>query len=705
METIRKMKRMATPVPINRGRDPTITAFVQHGFIKKGDTGGQAFGICPFCGHLEHKHTATMYINRKTLAWDCKSCGKNGGFKTWLSEISELCQDSFKGEASIWLSKNRGLRISTLRDAKFGFNQITGYYCFPVMDSAGERIWDLRIYDKKRIKSTAGCNVGLYNWEEFKTNLSGIVNVCEGEWDGFSMKEMLLDLKSPDMYVASPGAGTFKAEWSYFFKDRDVRVLYDNDDPGREGSVRVYNTIKSETKRLFFLHWPQGEGYPDKWDLRDHYTKKGLTAQGVFDFILENLKEPPPGIESDNIVVGGKTLEREEQFTGEGLHYEEVYKVYKKWLELSSMDEIDVLYGSAFANRLPGDPIWMFLTGPSGATKSEFLMSLARCPRIVTTTTLTVPALISGSNVGGGTDPSLLAIMHNRVLIVKDFTTIIKMNPLYRDEIFGLFRDAYDGRIEKRFGNGVLRKYDPCKFGIIAGVTPIIKAFSEENASLGERYLRCDVHFPGDLLDQHQLIMKAIKNTTREDEMRLELSEVAKNALNVDITSVPVIPDEMLDQLIYLAQWTAILRSTVPRDNYSREITHSPYTELGTRLAKQFSKLLMGIGMFKRLDRITDDEYRIIKHVAISTVPERMEKILRKCYLLNPLAERGLPTLTRILNLPSITTQRMMENLVILEIFDKVEYIKADVKYRISERWISLIEQSKVYEGKKSITM
>jgi hypothetical protein len=139
----------------------------------------------------------------------------------------------------------------------------------------------------------------------------------------------------------------------------------------------------------------------------------------------------------------------------------ELYSEYQKWLHMPSLDALKIMYGGALANVLTGDPVWLFLVAPPGGMKSELLMSLSGSQRVHALTALTPHTLISGAQYGGGSkgDPSLLPQLNNKIVIIKDFTTLLTMHYTQRDEIFGTLRDAYDGSTEKVFGNGVKRSY------------------------------------------------------------------------------------------------------------------------------------------------------------------------------------------------------------------------------------------------------
>lgn len=668
-----------------------LKAFRQHGFIPDGVSGtSQVYGNCVFCGK-----PGKFYVNIETKAWDCKTCSKKGGFQTWLKEIVSYTQTFFKGSIAQTLATNRGLEVATLKDAGAGYNPRTKAYILPVKDMNDEKYFDVRIYKNKRLLSTAGCKTALYNWQTLSKGYSSIW-ICEGEWDGLAMIEALSKMqRKEEIVLAVPGANTFKGEWVSSFQDMNVNVLYDNDQAGKDGCIKVYNLIQPVVKKLNFMHWRPTEA--EGKDIRDVYTKLKNNLPGFFKHIRLKLNELPQDVDVSHIKVNSnKNLFK---FDGKGKTAEEVYTTYTHWLELTNTNVLDVLYGTMIANRLPGDPLWLFLVAPSGGTKSELIMSFDDVQNIMPISTLTPHTLISGATFAGGGDPSLIPRLDQKILTIKDLTNLLNMNQIQREEIFGQLRDAYDGKASKPFGNGLFRVYES-KFGIVCGVTPAIELYTEGQTALGERFLRWSIKSPTTLEAERKIIMRAMHNTTQEELMREQLKNCAKETLNFDYKKPPKIDVSIEDRIMNLAQWTATLRGTINRDKYTREITHKPFKELATRLAKQYYKELLGIGMFRRIHTITDNEYDILRHLAISTIPTKMKEFIRIMYTGG--RETGWSTrkLSDIIRLPQNTCERTAEDLKMLGALNKHNPNKLKSEWVLTDTLIEMTERARLWKTK-----
>lgn len=641
-----------------------LKGFEQHGarFVDSNDT--QAIGVCPFCGKFKK-----FFVNLDNKLWDCKTCLKSGNFNQFLSAKSKEYQDNFRGKLVTDLANNRGLRPQTLM--AWGVGWSGEFYSLPV-DGNGKRVvTDLRRYNLGR-KPLATTGSKLSFIAPIKLHDSERIWLMEGEWDGMALWECFQSNGIKDDIYCTPGAGNLPIKLLELFYGKEVIVVTDNDDPGRTGAFKANEKLISLAKTMRFVHWPTG--LPDGFDFRDLYLSLKRNSQQTLlrlNSYVQN--EPPPVLPGDSLSVSVKLSEPKkktlEELTGPGLEYEEVSKKYKEWLYLKDTECLEVLFGTAFANRIDGDPLWLFLVGPPGSLKTELIMSISSAPRITPLTSLTPHALISGATIAGGKDPSLIPELDKRVLAIKDVTTVFSMNSIQRDFIFGVLRDAFDGKCEWKFGNGIHRKYEST-FGIMGGVTSIVESLNQTNMSLGERFIKYKIKQFMHETGSRKAIRQALKNIKVNSTMREELNEVGSKVLNRDFPTeaIPDVTDEMMERFISLAQWVAMLRGVVCREKYTGIICFKPGSEVGTRLAKQFCKLAYGIGFFKGEDVVSEATYRTIVSVAQDTAPDRVEEVVKKVY--TKVGEEYCTTreVEEWTGFPHDTTRFLLQDLVLLRI-------------------------------------
>lgn len=677
-----------------------LVAFKQHGFVYKGESGTQVYGHSIFSGK------DNFWINPETKMWDCKNTGIGGGYQRFIKEVHKLSLEYLKGDKFAWLRKNRGLMRNTLKSHNVGYNPHNETFLIPVYDANNDKIHDLRIFNPrtKKIIGTSGCNVGLYGWEslqKFKT-----IWLAEGEWDKMAMWEILYknDKLRKELVVAVPGAGTFKSEWHGLFKDKIVNVVYDADKPqsiggamkpgaGPLGTMKVYKALRNIAKELKFVHWKKQGDVKDGYDLRDLLLE--TNHDKAYKLLHEYLDDEPTLEEEYRNEVIEIEKSDDEIFTGERVSTDEIYKKYKRWLYLPDKSVIDALYGALLANRFDGDPLWTFLIGPSGSGKSELILSVSEAPKIITTTSLTPQTLVSGYNYAGGVDSSLIPRLNGKNLLIKDFTTILNMRGEKREEIFSILRDAYDGKTEKEFGNGVTRSYKSI-FGIFAGVTHAIELYLSGQTAFGERWLGYKITIPSTARGRRKYIEKAKENTKHKSVMRKQLSELGTRVLSYNYKKIAKMPDNIDSKIVTLAEWTSQMRWAVKRDLYSKEIIARPFTELGTRLVQQFTKFIDGVAMFKGITKITDDEYKLTKKLAVDSIDGDLNDIMQLLY------NKGLDEWTEYKDiiieteLPSESCRRKIENLLMLKVIkSKKDGFKRF--YSISREIYKSITEGEIY--------
>jgi len=614
------IKRRGTGETVSAARSVSVDelkAFRNHGFRQKGMSGGNVSGDCLFCGKADH-----LFINPETKMWDCKRCGREGGFQTFLEEVvNKNLSNPALPSALQELSKDRHIAVETLQAAGIGFSQLTGEYTLPVyaMRGTDREVWDVRRYKiGGALKSTADCKLGILNWDQ--SPAFDKIWLCEGEWDALACTEMLsVNGIGDTLALGLPGANTFKPEWLSIFKDKKVICAYDADEPGRRGAVKGYNMLQRAVKSVKFIQWGEVR---DGYDLRDAYSEHGA---GAYAQLLSKLGEYPEGIDTAQITGSPDAG----QLDGEGLTAEEVYAQFQKWLYLPDTAVIDVIFGSIIGNRQAGDPLWMFIVAPPGGTKTEPLRTLAAAPHIVYKNTLSAKSLVSGQIMAAGADPSLLPRLHEKILVVEDWTALLSLPAAFREEIFGILRSAFNGTYERDYGNGRIFKCD-CHFGILAAVTPAIEHEAEQMAALGERFLSYYPPIPRDIRGRRPFLEAARRNTSRVSEMREELLATSSLVLKHNFTISPDVPTAMADRTIDAAQWTSMMRGVVKRERFSsmREVTHEPYAELGTRLVTQFTKLLDGIGRFRRVGTVTEREFEIVRRIAYGSTPSDRRRFI-----------------------------------------------------------------------------
>jgi hypothetical protein len=288
-----------------------------------------------------------------------------------------------------------------------------------------------------------------------------------------------------------------------------------------------------------------------------------------------------------------------------------------KYLEWLYMDHDRLMLRIAVAAYLSvqynGNPFWLMMIGSPGIGKSELLMSFGSAKQSVMMSKLTANALATAHPTS---TPLLDKLKDNKILIIKDMSTISELPSEMRSEILSVLRDSYDGKFNRHTGLGEY-KWEG-KFGIIAGATPAMERLRTHDAALGERFLQLRIRM--NPAHEDELQRRCFSNSGNMKALRKDLGEAASNYLNkMKVGFEAKMSREMHDHIHRLSFIVAKTRSDVPRDRYSREISSpAASSEIPTRLASQLFVLASAL-----IEMGTDEDTlrRCMNRVCLDTLP------------------------------------------------------------------------------------
>lgn len=337
---------------------------------------------------------------------------------------------------------------------------------------------------------------------------------------------------------------------------------------------------------------------------------------------------------------------------------------------------IDIVLAAVVSNMLEGDPLWMLLIAPPSSAKTELLRALVDCPNIFLISSLTPTTFISGMKTPKNKNPGLLFQLDEKILVVKDFGTIMTLRSEQRAEILSQLREIYDGNFSKAFGTGKTIRWEG-KVGLIAGATPIIDTHSSVNQALGERFLQCRIK--GD--NRQEVARKARQSAGKEEQMRNELrgvygaflsqfEDIQGQRVNIELKS------DIEEKIVNLACLCAQARTAVIRDRYTQAIEVLPEAEGPGRLIKQFVNLGISLTLIHQKESLDEDIYKILKRVGRDTLPALRMRIIDVLWDAGAYQGEGgdwLKTreVANISNLPTSTARLRLENLQSMNLVDR----------------------------------
>lgn len=382
--------------------------------------------------------------------------------------------------------------------------------------------------------------------------------------------------------------------------------------------------------------------------------------------------------------------------------FEELDRTINNWLTIADFGVVKFVLAAIVANRLPGNSVWVYLVGTSGAGKSEIIQGLNDIPFIYTLSNLTPTTFISGMK---GVD-GLLWELKGKVLAMKDFTTILDMNQDARSEIMSQLREIYDQYYEKGFGNGDIKRWDG-KVGFITGVTPVIDTREAAYSALGERFIKYRIIPP----DRITIANKALDNTTKTEVMQTDIrTAFARCMAGVEkilaTGEETVLSDEQKKQLILLANFATTCRSPITRESgMAKDVIHKPGLEMPTRFTQQLSQIAIALKIINRAsghgDVLLADDMKIIFKIALDSIPSTRREVLKR------LAENVSVKTDEMANLtsyPTNTIKRYLEDLFMLGVCTRRHSGTKETGtyvWELKDEWREIMEE---YDGVKMMT-
>jgi hypothetical protein len=294
--------------------------------------------------------------------------------------------------------------------------------------------------------------------------------------------------------------------------------------------------------------------------------------------------------------------------------------------DLAAVDFLLATACSTFTES-SGDPIWGWIIGPPGSMKTELARAFKGHPYTYFLSSLTPNSLISGYDPPSGGDPSLLPQFNGKVVIIKEFTSILELPEASVRTIFGDLRSVYDGSHSKGFGSVGLRTYNS-RFSLIACVTPVIDRYSLVHADLGERFVSLRIARAGSRssterrrINRHVWAASASKSVWRQtlhDTCHACLSEM-QSAGSMEVS----FPDSIRDRLIDIADVLSVLRS-MPGDKAS-----PTDPEIASRTIQQMRNLVIGRAICDGRRNAVPEDVEFARRVAHDTLPQSLAFIVQ----------------------------------------------------------------------------
>lgn len=602
-----------------------LKPFTFHGVLLK-EKGDNAIGSCPFCDKENH-----FFVKTKTGQYNCRRCSAEGNVYTFIEELWKAGLGSVKTVALQKLADERSLDLEEMIRWGFRVSRVDNAFLLPMYNTKG------KFSNVARIVKSQGKWV-VYGTPTLKLHPFGTTLlqtqqkylwVCEGPWDAISLSFSLRNVRQDGNkwiahtgdkiaiksygVIGTPGATTFAVDWSQYFLERDVRLVFDNDHPnkstgksvqpgwdGMQRIVRICEENDVNSSKLQILAWgPKGydPGLPSGYDIRD--LSKSMPPQQMLSFLCSRLKNVTKLSSPEKNGAVAKPVE-----PIECTDFGTLCDYFKNHLHFTPAMEftLAVCIATVISTPLPGEQLWFRIIGPPGSGKT----TLAECVSVAREYCFP-KSILTGFHSGmrkskysGGKEPSLIPLMNGKCVVIKDADTLL--NAGNKDKILSELRDIYDGSSRTGYRTGKHQDFEELRNSFLLCGTDALRGLNR--SFLGERFLDCDIL--GDsptskFLDSaFQSAFSSLNTSLTGSEATGQNSRILKQAtygllrhlctrIQQHQIKPPTITSKGESTLKATAQLLSFTRARVERDKEG--MMYRPRAELATRLTKQFAKL------------------------------------------------------------------------------------------------------------------
>lgn len=304
-----------------------------------------------------------------------------------------------------------------------------------------------------------------------------------------------------------------------------------------------------------------------------------------------------------------------------------IEKLSSKWL-LPDTDVVRVLLAGVVGHKFSSDPLWIFLIAPPSSLKTELISSLDSLEDVYQISSLTPQTLFSGLKKIKGQEESnsILERIGDKIITLKDFTTVLSMRWEDRAVVLSQLREIYDGSFKAKYGNSVEVNWAG-RIGLVAGVTPAIDTHYAVFQTLGERFIQFRIDAVGEE-DLTKISLKSLgSEKTNRSDVRNWVSSFVNNLEIPDIKDIKI-PEDIQDCLGKLASFVVRARSGTVRDSYKKTLEYIPEPEAPARLVKQLATLACSLAVLDKRKEVTKKDYYLTLKVGFDCVPRQRMNVL-----------------------------------------------------------------------------
>jgi len=334
------------------------------------------------------------------------------------------------------------------------------------------------------------------------------------------------------------------------------------------------------------------------------------------------------------------------------MKFKELQKIFDTYRLYKDRGVVRMLAATVIANQVIGPrrkPVWVMFVAPPGGGKSDITDTISTvetyndilgtnsklCEEI---SDLTTASFASGMRSSEG-ETSLLKRLNPKggMLLFKDFTTVLSKRSEDMAAIMSYLREMYDGKFNKKFGNGKVVDWKG-QVGIIGSCTTIIYHKLPELAVMGDRLMMYQIDQP----DRLAVLDKIWENEDAGIDGSEEMAEAMKKYIEDTVGFIKA-STEKINKLSVdkskraefgaVANFVCFARSGVIWDFQKKRLEFVPDAEMPTRILRQFIALSQGLMILNMAEgqpaELTVNDTKLVYKLAFDSISSSRRNVIK----------------------------------------------------------------------------
>ena len=181
----------------------------------------------------------------------------------------------------------RALKGNTVQVFGIGYDKEEDYFSIPIFDDIGN-LRGIKYYNhNKKPKFMWGKNPA-FDTSNYLYPIKSLINensqviLVEGELDALT----LID-KGFNGVSFTSGSNSFNEDLKAYFRNKNVIIIYDNDEAGKKGALNVANGLRDIVSSIKIFDWTLIKDAKSKYDITDLFRENLINEEGLIKIFSE----------------------------------------------------------------------------------------------------------------------------------------------------------------------------------------------------------------------------------------------------------------------------------------------------------------------------------------------------------------------------------------------------------------------------------